>query len=170
MAHRWAIVLLIYGTNIQCALVHISPINEALVPPIHPNVVHVLDISKTLVPSTYLNALFFLICTHGSYIYPRVTLPDVRHLGTASELHYIYGSLKSPKAPLVSYKGHTMSNVLTKYVREHIGDMCPIYGLIYEPHFVHGSSNILAILGIFTRAFRMVFVFKSKLAFFGSRL
>ena len=39
------------------------------------------------------------------------------------------------------YMGHTLSNILVKYVREYNGDICPIY----EQYYGHISSIVLAI-------------------------
>ena len=43
------------------------------------------------------------------------------------------------------YGQHTLSNVLVKYVREHIGDSCSIYEQYYGSSMSHISSTVLAI-------------------------
>ena len=48
----------------------------------------------------------------------------------------------------VQYMGHTVSNVLVKYVREVailVLYMSNTMAYIYEPYFVRGPSNILTI-------------------------
>ena len=55
--------------------------------------------------------------------------------------------------------GHTISNVLVKYVREHIGDICPTYEQFYSSSMSHISSMVLEIivnpLNFFTRENRV---------------
>ena len=106
--------------------------NETLVPLMHPNVAHVLDISEALVLATHPNAPYFPI-------YPRVSPPGVRHLGAASELHYIYGS---PKSTTCLIHGPHHKHVYGSTLAIFVPYIRAILWLIYEPYI---SSRDLAI-------------------------
>ena len=45
----------------------------------------------------------------------------------------------------IQYMGHTLSNVLVKYVREHSGDICPIHEQYYGSSLSHIWSMVLLI-------------------------
>ena len=59
--------------------------------------------------------------------------------------HIEVGGWVGPVLRYVQYMGHTLSNVLVKYIREHSGDIYPIHEQYYGSSMSHISFMLLAI-------------------------